>query len=276
MGNKNANKRVTARRMAGLLATLGILVMSSGVALMVTATPANAAKIHKSYVCKWVKTPGTDTEVLQTGQNPIWVDNDALGVHGPTVVGQEFNDGQVRSVVIVANTAKLHPEPGIDACTGETAPPSIDQANASATFVDPTCAAPSIGSVTTSADQASVVVSPDQASYAIGDSVTVTATADQGAAFDDGVQTQWTHTFAASDGDCSTTTVVDPPKTPTKHHTKTQSTVVTPTVVHAGLTGTTVEDMRGEQGLALMFAGMLMMVAAGGLGLRVRGVASRI
>jgi hypothetical protein len=34
--------------------------------------------------------------------------------------------------------------------------------------------------------------------------------------------------------------------------------------------------MRGEQGLALVFGGMVMMVAAGGLGLRLRGSASRI
>src|SRR5574338_388741 len=85
-----------------------------------SATP----KIHKSYVCKYVGTPGVD-ERLQTGRNPIWVDTHALlGSDGETYVGQEFKDAQGRSVVIVANTPKLNPEPGIDACTGPTEEPS--------------------------------------------------------------------------------------------------------------------------------------------------------
>ena len=65
--------------------------------------------------------------------------------------------------------------------------------------------------------------------------------------------------------------VVSPPVvSPPKHHTQAHATV-TPTVVHAGLAGVSTQDMRSEQGLALMFAGMLMLVAAGGLGLRLRG-----
>ena len=60
----------------------------------------------------------------------------------------------------------------------------------------------------------------------------------------------------------------------TKTKTKSTTAAVTPTVVHAGLSGASVEDMRGEQGLALMVAGMVMLVAAGGL--RLRGRESRI
>jgi hypothetical protein len=72
------------------------------------------------------------------------------------------------------------------------------------------------------------------------------------------------------------TIVVSPPKAHTpKAHTP-AATVTTPTVVHAGLSGVSTQDLRGEQGLALMVAGMVMLVAAGGLGLRLRGVASRI
>jgi len=33
--------------------------------------------VHKSYVCKYVDKPG-EAERLQTGNNPIWVDNHAL------------------------------------------------------------------------------------------------------------------------------------------------------------------------------------------------------
>jgi len=73
---------------------------------------------------------------------------------------------------------------------------------------------------------------------------------------------------------CTDEVIVSPPTVnpPKKHHT----TTVTPTVVHAGLAGATVQDMRGEQGLALTFAGMMMLVGAGGLTLRVRGSAARI
>jgi hypothetical protein len=346
--------------------------MSSGVALMVAATPANAAQVHKSYVCKYVNKPGGGSELVQTGQNPIWVDNHSIAGKDVVSVGDKFTDEQGYSVVIVANTAKLNPEPGLDACTG-TPPPPLDQATATVSFTDPTCEAPSSGSITKSADEASFVVTPDQASYSIGDSVTVTATADSGAAFDEGATTTWNHTFEPSDGPCvegprvltpqepsftdptcttdpsvtlpsapvlsraaagslpdsvdvngirytatgdlvpgGTVTVdatlldegttfgdakhswshtfttptgctqVSPPvtesqvvvNTPKTKSTKTKSTV-TPTVVEAGLVGTSAQDLRGEQGLALMVAGMVMLVAAGGLGLRVRSAAAR-
>ena len=51
--------------------------------------------------------------------------------------------------------------------------------------------------------------------------------------------------------------------------------VTTPTVVHAGLTGPGVaSDLRGEQGLVLLVSGMMLMLIAGGLGLRTpRGAA---
>jgi hypothetical protein len=66
--------------------------------------------------------PGVD-ERLQTGRNPIWVDNHSLlGYDGTVSVGQEFKDKQGRSVVIVANTKKLSPEPSIADCPPVTPP----------------------------------------------------------------------------------------------------------------------------------------------------------
>ena len=94
------------------------IVGSTGVA---SAAPE---KVHKSYVCKYVSKPG-QAERLQTGQNPIWVDNHSLlGYDGEVSVGQEFKDGQFRSVVVVANTPKLHPEPSVDVCAAPTPQPS--------------------------------------------------------------------------------------------------------------------------------------------------------
>lgn len=93
-----------------------------GVSLIVLVVLGGAAfaigkdKIHKSYVCKYVGTPGVN-ERLQTGRNPIWVDNHSLpGRPEETYVGQEFTDAHGRSVVIVANTGKLDPEPSIEDC----------------------------------------------------------------------------------------------------------------------------------------------------------------
>lgn len=79
---------------------------------------ANAeAPVHKSYVCKYVGKPGDFTERVQTGQNPIWVDNHALsGADAEVAVGDDFADGQTHSYVIVANTPRLDPEPTVDDC----------------------------------------------------------------------------------------------------------------------------------------------------------------
>jgi LPXTG-motif cell wall-anchored protein len=79
---------------------------------------------HKSYVCKYVGTPGED-ERLQTGQNPIWVANQSLtGEKGSVVeVGQEFSDKQGRSIVIVANSGKVTPEPTVEDCPVPDGPP---------------------------------------------------------------------------------------------------------------------------------------------------------
>ena len=100
------------------LKILGAAFAAASLMLAVGVTPANADETtpHKSYVCKYVGTPGVN-ETLQTGQNPIWVDNHSLlGVDGETYVGQEFSDQHGRSVVIVANTEKLDPEPTLADC----------------------------------------------------------------------------------------------------------------------------------------------------------------
>jgi len=107
---------------------LSILAAAIGLLLVGWTAPAAQAdrpeKVHKSYVCKYVGKPGVD-ERLQTGHNPIWVDNHALlGHDGEAFVGQEFSDAQGRSIVIVANTPKLDPEPGVDQCPQPEAPPS--------------------------------------------------------------------------------------------------------------------------------------------------------
>lgn len=95
--------------------------ISLGAAMMLAAPAVQAKendkKVHKSYVCKYVGTPGVD-ERLQTGQNPIWVDNHSLTGEKDSLVkvGDTFSDKHGKSVVIIANTAKITPEPSVSLC----------------------------------------------------------------------------------------------------------------------------------------------------------------
>src|SRR3954468_4529014 len=99
-----------------------VAVVAATAILPLHASLATPGTPHKSYVCKYVGKPGVD-ERLQTGQNPIFVDNAALlGGPGETFVGQEFKDAHGRSIVIVANTLKLDPEPDVSDCPSPGVP----------------------------------------------------------------------------------------------------------------------------------------------------------
>jgi hypothetical protein len=132
----STRRRFTTGTVARVLA--GGIAAGSVVGLFATAAPASAAnEPHKSYVCKYVDKPG-EAERLQTGQNPIWVDNNSLlGYDGTVTVGQQFKDGQIKSVVLVANTDKLNPEPSIDDCPAP-APPTTTTSTTSTTSTSST------------------------------------------------------------------------------------------------------------------------------------------
>lgn len=247
MGNKQAQGRISARRAATFLAALGALVMSSGVALMVMATPANAADpactpaaaytetinhpaethvVHHDAVAavpeKWYnfapndRGPFTGTPDWPTDERGVW---QALPGHangGPGDLFGTFQQGE-------GNGSWFHREPGTEG-----------QAAYDETVTDKAAWTETIEHAAVTCD---TQVSPP------GNPV---------------VESQ---------------VVVSPPKT--KVHTKAHAAAVTPTVVEAGLLSTSTQDLRGEQGLALMVAGMVMLVAAGGLGLRVRSAAAR-
>jgi hypothetical protein len=274
MGNKNASKRGRMRGVVGFLAALGLLVMSSGVALMVTSTSADAAENQKVVVCKYVSTPGGHLDhivVVSDNTLPdefngtfpfVWTDAQGQSSHGSIAV-RYANPGEQAKDVPLTDC----PQSGT-----ETTPTT-----AVVTFQDPTCDNANTADYSATGEGIDFAL---EGTVAPGESVTVTATAQDG--FELQGDSEFSHTFSGAE-DCSsvsppvTPPVVSPPvvSPPKVHHTK-HTTTVTPTVVHAGLAGTTAQDMRGEQGLALMFAGMLMMVAAGGLGLRLRGIAARI
>lgn len=153
--------RVTIRRRFGTGTVARVLAggiaAGSVVGLFATAGPAAAApeKVHKSYVCKYVDKPG-EAERLQTGNNPIWVDNHALfptkaaydAANGLTVKGQAFKDGQIKSVVIVPNTMKLNPEPSVADCP-PPAPPTTTTSTSSTSATSATLIPPKTPSTIT-------------------------------------------------------------------------------------------------------------------------------
>lgn len=256
-----------------LLAAIGLLLASSGVAVLAGPTSADAP-VHKSYVCKYVRKPGA-FELLQTGQNPIWVANESLlGHDGVVKVGDQFSDGQFLSVVIVANTPQLDPEPGLSACP-QLEPPPPTQVTASApTFSEPTCAAPTASLQLPSTEG---VTYTQSGTAAPGATVTVTATAQPGYALTG--QTVWEHTFASVPANCGQTLPpettpppqvsppqVSPPQVSPPAASPPAGAPVTPAVVHAGYAGTPEQaplPSRGALGWGLLAAGALLLAAAG-------------
>lgn len=269
MGNNNATRK-PARRAATFLAALGVLLLSSGVALMATATSANAVdndNNKKVVVCKYVSTPGGELDhIVVVADNTLPAN---FNGHFPF----EWTDAQGQSTVgsIAIRYALEGPPPeqagtiSASECRQTPPPPPPTAAAGNVTFVDPTCtvAASATPVVTTGVSYALT-----SGTVAAGQHVVYTETALAGYVLSNGPTFE--HTFGPAATDCGTTSVSPPVvvdvSPPAVHHT-TKATV-TPTLVHAGLAGASTSDLRGEQGLALMFAGMVLLLGAGGLGLR--------
>ncbi|RNL62389.1 hypothetical protein EFK50_11475 [Nocardioides marmoriginsengisoli] len=337
----NATKKQGVRRLAPFLAALGMLVMSSGAALMVTAGPATAAtKVgichatnsdsnpyvyvnvdddsvkykghlqHQTNPNKTWKTAGSFNGVPHAAGDPkpdiIGVPNAAacepavpvieavadvdfddpscanLGVPSYDTTGDHVTfsilSGSVAPDTDIVVRATADPNTTFDG-GGTTqdfphhfgpavdpngppcvivAPPGV--ALASVDFVDPSCA--NLNDASFASDGDNVTFAITNGSNAPGADIEVTATADANNEFAGGATTKvFTHTYgAAVDLEAEPCVSVEPPTiTPT-------GTVTTPTLVHAGLIDAPA-DLRGEQGLALLIAGMVLMVAAGALGL---------
>ena len=172
----SGGQRAALVALAALTPVLGLVVVAQPVRATLATATASADTIHKSYVCKYVGTPGVD-ETLQTGQNPIWVDNHSLTGKDDSVVqvGDTFSDEQGTSVVVVANTARLDPEPGVDQCPAPVGPTKVTATAPTATA--PTCYAD--GKLTVPADTESISYASLPSGTGPGD-YTVTATAKQG------------------------------------------------------------------------------------------------
>lgn len=195
--------RTRGRTASALFAVLGLVLLSSGLSLVVQGSASAAAVVHKSYVCKYVGKPGVN-ERLQTGQNPIWVDNSALGAHGGlTYVGETFSDGQHRSVVIVANTPRLKPEPLVAACPGVVTPDVL--------FTDSTCVNGQPSSPAWMGQNlADITYTLTSGTVGNGNTITITAAPKPGFAFPPTAPATFTHTFGPVATCQAAATVVTP------------------------------------------------------------------
>ena len=109
-------RTVNSSRASGLwafVALIGMLVMSSGFALMATAGSANAVAPTKYFVCKYTgPPPGTPHHIIS--------------VAAPSTSLGQFNDAH-DSYVLVEDTGQ--PEPSVSACPGYDQPPELCPAN---------------------------------------------------------------------------------------------------------------------------------------------------
>ena len=96
---------------------LFLLLTACGVQIASGTNPSD-----KVFVCKYVSKPG-EAERLQTGQNPISVSVNSLVGPGEDVhIGDSFQDGQFRSVVIAFDVGQ--PEPDVSECPPPHPPPT--------------------------------------------------------------------------------------------------------------------------------------------------------
>lgn len=111
-----------------LIAVAALALTACGV-----RSPAASSGADKVFVCKYVRKPGA-FELLQTGQNPISVSVDALVGPGVDVqVGDEFSDGQGKSVVIAFDIGQ--PEPDVSQCPGYVRPTTTTTVATTTTMV---------------------------------------------------------------------------------------------------------------------------------------------
>ncbi len=173
---------------------LGALVAAFGVFVVVALAGDKVVGPngeHQVVVCKYVGTPGVD-ERLQTGQNPIVVDSNALEEGFTGTFPWQFVDAQGRSIAI-RWAADSH-DGAISECP---APQGLIEVTASApAFHDPTCPLEAKVDLPTVTGVTYTVVG----TVAPGQTVTVRATAQEGYVL---VGThEWMHTFGNVPENC--------------------------------------------------------------------------
>jgi hypothetical protein len=283
------SRKILARRMAMIMAAVGALLVSSGIASMASPTPANAGDNHndndKVVVCKYVGKPGESR--LQGGGNPEEVSvsslkrtlNDLVPPwDGTFPVAWTDAQGQAGGgSIAVGYVGEVAPD--LSSCPGHV--PDLLQAEAVANPVPPTCAAnvPSYSTV----GSVGVASWEESAAPAFGTTLTLTAHAAPGYVFGESPTTTVLVELGPAASGCGGDETVDPPVTvvsppevpttkpapePATTATSPKAEAVVPTVVEAGLAGTAASP--GEAGLGLVVTGLLLLCGAAGIARRGR------
>src|SRR4051794_6713941 len=172
-------KRTSARRAATFLAALGALVMSSGVALMVTATSADAAA-QKITFCHSTASTSNPWNLITTSVNAFYVGH-VLADHTSDVYpGVTF----VKAGKTIVVKAQGDPEFITNGCENSEPQPGL----ATATVIADQATCTEDASYTAPGEPAAN--SPESAPPAAGTSIVVTAHAVQGFLFGNDSATQ--------------------------------------------------------------------------------------
>lgn len=211
MTRTNAPKKLTLRRLATFTAAIGMLVASSGVALMVTASPANAAT--KVGIC----------HATSSDSNPyvyISVDDDSVKyqahlAHRNTPNKTWKNAGTFNGIPHAAGAPKADLINGLDGVIDSADDCDADvvvlEAVADVEFLDATCAFPTRAEYDTTGSNVTFSILSGAATP--GSAIVVRATATNGATFEGGGTTQdFPHNFPAEvDPNAPPCVIVNPP-----------------------------------------------------------------
>lgn len=266
MRSERGARKLLARRWATIMAAVGALLVSSGVALIATPTSANAGdhdnRNDKVVVCKYVGKPGASA--LQSGQNPVEVSVSTLKNLDPPWDGSTFPfawtdaQGQAGGGSVAVGFVGEVPST-LSSC--------YLQASAKAAAVPPSCTA-NVPSYST-AGSVGVARWEESAAPAFGTTITLTAHAAEGYAFGSSPTTTVPVTFGPAASGCTTVTTPTGPPTPPVAAEVSPPTApaevgagtTIPTVVEAGLSGSVPSPDRA--GVELAVVGLLLLGAAG-------------
>lgn len=211
MTRTNAPKKLTLRRLATFTAAIGMLVASSGVALMVAASPANAAT--KVGICHATSSDTTPYTYISVDDDSVKYEAHLAHRNSPNKTWK--NAGSFNGVPHAAGAAKPDLINGLDGVIDSADDCEADvvvlEAVADVDFFDANCANPTRASYET--DGLNVTFSVFSGAATPGSAIVVRATATNGATFEGGGTTQdFPHNFpAAVDPNAPPCVVVNPP-----------------------------------------------------------------
>lgn len=278
MRSRSGTRKGEFRRLATVMAAVGAMLASSGIALMVMTTTASAVpdKPPTDQVCV----------ALDSGKIDVAGNHETLELTAPAGMlidqycvkagsieqgnGPEYVDvvPPQETVTISHSSGKDISHYSLSYVVDEEEP---ELTTAEVTWVDPDCDNENVADYATSGEHATFAVTAG--SVAPGATVEITATANEGYEFEEGMATMvFTHTFGPEELNCTVeppiveppvveppTVVVEPPVVDPPEAT---TDTVTPTVVSAGLAGEAATGTHDE-GVALVLAGLLLLAGAG-------------